>query len=132
MEGIPREKDLTSWETPQFIVYPPPSNLSLIPKMDASTKAKLRGDQKAGVVDADNDLATIQGKVQDVVGPLGVVWAQLVGPTAKISNVGGTYRTKDLLVPSPPHHGSGGQSEGRMRPTKTQENSKDLQRLCHW
>ena len=66
LEGIPREKDLTSWEIPKFMAtylqkyarehvpdtdvaawleeYPPPSNVSLVPELDGPTKTKLRSD----------------------------------------------------------------------------------------
>ena len=99
LEDIPREEDMSAWEIPKFMAeyitkyakehvsdtdmaawveeYPPPSNLKMVPELDAAIKRSLREDGKGAVVDADDDLARIQSKIQDVLGPLGVAWAQL-------------------------------------------------------
>ena len=90
---------MSAWEIPKFMAdylaryakehvpdsdvalwvedYPPPSNLKMVPELDASVKRSLRDDGKSAVVDADDDLVHIQTKIQEVLGPLGVAWAQL-------------------------------------------------------
>lgn len=99
LQGVPREKDLTAWELPKFMAdyiekyarehvpdsdmlawledYPPPSNINIVPELDAVIKRQLREDEKSPAVEADEDLRQVQRKIQDIVGPLGVAWAQL-------------------------------------------------------
>ena len=37
----------------------------------------LKEEGKTPVIDADDDMLLIQRKIQDVLGPLGVAWAQM-------------------------------------------------------
>ena len=59
--------------------YPVPDNLSCVPTMDANLKATIRkeGKNTSSAVDLDEDWASIQSKIQDIMGPIGVAWGTL-------------------------------------------------------
>ena len=55
-----------------LVQFPVPNNLVCIPVMDANLKATIRkeGLKTSLEVDLDEDLATIQLKIPDIIGPL--------------------------------------------------------------
>ena len=54
--------------------FPTPSNVSCVPLLDANLKSTLRKEGSKEAIDVDEDLTTIQRKVQDIMGPLGAAW----------------------------------------------------------
>ena len=58
--------------------YPPPANLKdLVPVLDPYMKKTLTEEGKGLVKDQDGDLATIQNRMLEIMGPLGAAWASL-------------------------------------------------------
>ena len=57
--------------------FPAPSNVSCVPSMDATFKSTLKKEGANAAIDGDEDLSTIQKKIQDIMGPLGVAWASV-------------------------------------------------------
>ena len=99
LREIPKEKDQHKWQLPEELAtfvtkytkehcpdsdiqawienYPPPSNIQGAPVLDCTLRKALKDDGKSSVIDADDDFLQIQRKIQEVLGPLGVAWAQL-------------------------------------------------------
>ena len=50
--------------------FPIPENVSCVPTLDANLRTTLRKEGSNSAVELDDDLATIQKKVQDIIGPL--------------------------------------------------------------
>ena len=96
---VPLEADSGKWELPEELAeffgvnarkhipdkdmlaimedYPPPSNLQCVPRLDESARKTLKDKNLNATIDSDEDLASIQTKIQDIAGPLGVAWASV-------------------------------------------------------
>ena len=57
--------------------YPPPSNISCSPTLDSYMERLLKDEGQNAIIDVDGDLAKIQGKIEAVMGPLGVAWSSM-------------------------------------------------------
>ena len=56
---------------------PPPANIDTVLRLDNTFKSLLRKEPKGpSTIDMDGDWETVQQKVLDVMGPLGVAWSQ--------------------------------------------------------
>ena len=57
--------------------FPVPSNIDNVLRLDNTFRSLLKKEPRgACVIDMDSDWETVQQKVQDVMGPLGVAWSQ--------------------------------------------------------
>ena len=99
LEHVPREEDEDKWVLPDELaaffseytkkhysdkdmknfmkVYPAPSNINCVPQLDDSAKKSLKDKNLSQTAELDEEFATIQEKIQDVMGPLGAAWAVL-------------------------------------------------------
>ena len=93
---VPREEDEGKWALPEELaeffagytkkqytdkymkkfmsLYPAPSNLNCLPRLDESAKKLLKDKNLHQASELDDEFATIQDKIQDVMGPLGAAW----------------------------------------------------------
>ena len=55
-------------------LYALPTNIDCVPTMDNTFKGLLRKEKAASAIDVDGDWEVVQRKVQDVMGPLGMIW----------------------------------------------------------
>ena len=55
-------------------LYALPTNIDCVPTMDNTFKGLLRKEKAASAIDVDGDWEVVQKKVQDVMGPLGMIW----------------------------------------------------------
>ena len=99
LEDIPVEKDKYKWELPTELAayfskytrkhyadsdlaawieqYPTPSNVDCVLGLDNTMRRALKEEGKNSAIDADDDMLQIQRRIQDVLGPLGVNWAEM-------------------------------------------------------
>ena len=91
LRDVPIEADENKWELPEKLAeffakytrkhytdsdlnafmenYPSPTNVDCVPHLDNAVKKRLQKEGKNSAVDHDNDLALVQKKIQDVLGP---------------------------------------------------------------
>ena len=95
---LSREADKNKWELPEELAthfaehtklhfsdvdwktnmeaYPVPSNMGCVPVMDNNFKKMLKDEGLNTAIDVDTELSNIQGKVEEIMGPLGKAWSE--------------------------------------------------------
>ena len=98
LEDIPLEADKHKWSLPDELAenfskytkmhisdkdwatnmenYPPPANVDAVPTMDNNFRKLLKDEGQNTAIDVDQELASLQKKVEEIMGPLGQVWAE--------------------------------------------------------
>ena len=99
LKHVRREKEENDWEIPgdladffqfyckshitdsdmaaEMLHFPPPKNVECVPVLDAWMRKALTDEGKNTAREQDCELQTIQKKIFNVMGPLGVAWASL-------------------------------------------------------